>query len=370
MKIEISSTKLSIFETCPKQFYLKYYKKMKPPVQLQKIMHVGSLVHKALELLAEYPEFDNIESCVIKAIDDIDVVPSNDMIEESIIMIKNWYKDSKFENECLASEYEFKIILDEDIVAIGFIDRVEKIGDNTIKVIDYKTGNMLYTYDDIKDSNQLLIYAMACYEHWGIENIIICYDMVRLNKIIELEVKTKEFKQKIDYIKATYSKMMKGENTAIISDKCAYCWYKYDCTEYTEYLTKVLQIKTIEDIFDGDFEKSIEHLNELENRKKLIDKYITEVKSLILSEMMGSGKSTIEFNNCKLSLETKRNKSYDLKVVMDTLKDNEALYDVIKVKNTELERILSKIDITDKNLITDSIEFREGNPYLKITKNK
>jgi len=370
MKIEVSPTKMNSFETCPKQFYLRYYKKEKPPVKIIHIMHVGSLVHKALEYLAEEPEFEYIDKCILKAIENIDIVPTQEMIDESRDMIKNWFSEDKFENELVESEYKFQTVIDDDLVIMGYIDRVEMVDENRIKVIDYKTGNQFYTYDDLKNSDQLIMYAIACYEEWGIENIVICYDMVRMNKRFEIGVTIKDFDEKKKHIKAVYKRMKAGENQAIISNKCAYCWYKHNCDEYKDFLGQVLQIESIEDIFDGDFEKSIEYIKELENKKTIIEKHITEVKSLIMSEMMGNGETTIDYGRYKIALISRSRKHYNTNDVLEVFDGTDDLMEVISVKNSELEKRIHSLEDDDKDQILDSLKVREGFSYLKITKKK
>lgn len=371
MKIEVSPTKMFAFETCPKQFYLRYYKKEKAPVKIEKLMHVGSLVHKALEFLAEKPEFECIDSCVEKAISEIDIVPTQDMIQETRDMIKNWFSDDKFENELIASEYNFQTLIDDDLVIMGYIDRVEKINDNMIKVIDYKTGNQFYTYDDLRDSNQLIMYAMACYEEWGIENIVICYDMVRLNQRFEIGVTVKDFEEKRKHIKAIYKRMKAGENEAVISRNCAYCWYKHNCEEYKGFLSEILKIKTIEEIFEGDFEKSIEYIKELEAKKTIIEKHVTEVKGLITSEMMGSGEKSVTYGKYKISLVSRGRKFYNTNDVIEAFSDDvDELNAVVSVKNTELEKRIHSLPDDKRDIILEGLKKREGNSYLKISKKK
>lgn len=371
MKIEVSPTKMSAFETCPKQFYLRYYKKEKAPKKIEHMMHVGSLVHKALEFLAEYPEFDYIDECVTKAISEIDIVPTQEMVKESRDMIKNWYSEDKFENELIASEYHFQTLIADDLVIMGYIDRVERIDENRIKVIDYKTGNQFYTLDDLKNSNQLIMYAMACYEEFGAENIVICYDMVRLNKQFEIGITIKDFEEKREHIKAIYKRMKAGENEAVISRNCAYCWYKHNCTEYKGFLSEILKIQTIEEIFEGDFEESIAYIKELESKKTIIEKHITEVKGLITTEMMSSGEKKIKYGKYTISLVSRNRKFYNTNDVIEAFSDDEdELKEVISVKNIELEKRIHSLSEEKRDVILDGLRVREGNPYLKISKKK
>ena len=366
--IIMSPSKLFAFETCPKQFHLKYVMKAYPPKQLIDVMHTGSLVHKILEYLAEYPVEENIEKCTIKAIGEIDIVPTPEMVERAKNMVEAWFSEEKFENDVLASEYEFINQLDEDVTIRGIIDRVEQVSKNCIKVIDYKTGYRMYTREDLIDSNQLLIYAMAAYDKWPVDTIIICYDMVAHNRRTEVMVKPSDFADKHKYLQEVYKRIIDGEKDAILSEKCAYCWYKFTCKEYLEYIQQVLNIKNIHDIMEGNFEESIEYLVGLDNKKKVLEAHISEVKSTILSTMISAGEKRLSYGNYDLRTVSPTKREYNVSVIAEMFPND--FNRVFSPRKRNIDSLMSKKSVEDRAKIMATATAVEGHPYLRIQKKK
>lgn len=331
-------------------------------------MHLGSLIHKALEYLAEYPVYDNIDECIVKAINKLDVVITAEMVAQAQEMIKAWFSEDKFKNECMSSEYSFITKIDDDLVIRGIVDRVEKLEDGTLRVIDYKTGWQIYTYDDVKNSNQLIIYAMACQEKWEPDKMTICYDMIKYNRKVELEVYKEDIINKYEYLKRTYDRIKSGENEAILSSKCAYCWYKFSCISYLDYLRETLNIREISDILEGDFEDSIEYIKDLDNKKGLIEKHIKEIKGIILNEIISSGEKVLNYQDFTLYVKAKRTKKHNLGVIMEVFPDQ--LERVLRVSSTEVSKLIVDKNTEDKEKVLKSVTEMEGRPYLTIRKKK
>jgi putative RecB family exonuclease len=56
----------------------------------------------------------------------------------------------------------------EGIKVRGFIDRVDKLDSGGLSIIDYKSGQELFTRDYLADDLQLTIYQMAAEQTWGL----------------------------------------------------------------------------------------------------------------------------------------------------------------------------------------------------------
>lgn len=366
--IVLSPSKLFAFETCPKQFHMMYIQRAYPPKRLIEVMHIGSLVHKILEYLAEYPVEENIEKCTLKAVGELDIVPSPEMVEKAKNMVFDWFSDDKFSNEVLDSEHEFLVQLDKDVTIRGIIDRVEQVSENCIKVIDYKTGYRIYTRDDLIDSNQLLIYAMAAYDKWPVDTLVICYDMVAHNRRTEVMVKPDDFVEKHKYLQEVYKRIQDGENEAILSGSCAYCWYKYTCKDYINYIQQVLNIKEIHDIMEGNFEESISYLVELDSKKKVLEAHISEVKTEILNTMLSEGEKSLSYGKFDLKAVTPTKREYNVNVIAEMFPNDFSR--VFKPKKRNIDTLMNKKSVEDRAKIMASATPVEGRPYLRIQEKK
>ena len=62
--------------------------------------------------------------------------------------------------DVLAVEHEFRLPVGRFTV-LGFIDRVDRVDDETIEIVDYKTNRQLFTRDEVDTSLQLTLYEAA-----------------------------------------------------------------------------------------------------------------------------------------------------------------------------------------------------------------
>jgi len=78
------------------------------------------------------------------------------------------YGESTF--DVLDKEYQFNFIIGSYSI-LGYIDRIDIVDENTLKIIDYKTGKWEVAQKDIQNNLQLGIYALALSEAFPNKNI-------------------------------------------------------------------------------------------------------------------------------------------------------------------------------------------------------
>jgi len=78
------------------------------------------------------------------------------------------YGESTF--DVYDKEYEFKFIIGSYSI-LGYIDRIDVVDENTLKIIDYKTGKWEVAQKDIANNLQLGIYALAVSQQFPDKNI-------------------------------------------------------------------------------------------------------------------------------------------------------------------------------------------------------
>jgi putative RecB family exonuclease len=80
-------------------------------------------------------------------------------IEESKKLLKRYYdKIDKNEPDVYHTEKYFEIDLGDGLWLKGYIDRIDRISENTFKIVDYKTSKAAYPIDK---NDQLNIYAIG-----------------------------------------------------------------------------------------------------------------------------------------------------------------------------------------------------------------
>lgn len=163
-----SYTQLESYDRCPLQY--KYQFVMKIPTAPTASLSFGDTVHRTLQSF--YQQFFTNSKIGEKELMEIykeswlpvgyaSKTHEDRMKKEGEKMLRNFFV--KFHNQnikILDLEKFFKIKIDNDTAIVGKIDRVDKVNNKEIEIIDYKTGKKP---DDktLSKNFQLSIYALA-----------------------------------------------------------------------------------------------------------------------------------------------------------------------------------------------------------------
>jgi len=166
--LKVSYSKVNTYQRCPLKYRLQYRDQV--PVEKPIVMHLGSAVHAALKLLhdprnaavpmldAVVHEFDTQWQQL--AADRREYEARRDdgraMLESYYARLEQWRGRA-----VLAVEKWFSFVLDGAIEVVGFIDRIDRLPDDRIELVDYKTGRYLPSAHELKGDLQFAIYALA-----------------------------------------------------------------------------------------------------------------------------------------------------------------------------------------------------------------
>lgn len=187
-----SHSKLETYINCPYQYNLKYEQK-KTTTDTTIALQCGSLAHKCLELKGQMIQSEQpINYMYLFNILDKGY-PEEKIAGKKEIMQLYWdsfnEKDSEnrtytdkfniFENvlktemndmdgwEPYLFEHEFEFVYKNRIKIMGFIDRIDKKGDE-YRLIDYKTSKKVYDDSKLRTSPQFAIYNFALWNEFGV----------------------------------------------------------------------------------------------------------------------------------------------------------------------------------------------------------
>jgi RecB family exonuclease len=165
----ISASRADIIDQCLWKYKLKYILRL-PGFgnKNEDALNFGSFVHKVFELGYEQKDFKSLMR-IAEGERSTYKVPfhENDRLKKCIENFLLWNQGL---GETVSTEkmYELPLDADKDIRFIGIIDRVIKGRDGGYLVIDYKTSKREKKKKDLMDNSQLLGYAWAIHQTYGV----------------------------------------------------------------------------------------------------------------------------------------------------------------------------------------------------------
>jgi RecB family exonuclease len=117
---------------------------------------------------------------------------------------------------------------------LGYIDRVDWAGGDSIEIIDYKTNRMLFSREELASSLQLGLYALAAKElsPW-VKKIKLTFWMLRHGIRMSTERTAEELAGVRRYVETMGTMIEQAtEFPARINSHCVYCDHKRHCWAY------------------------------------------------------------------------------------------------------------------------------------------
>ena len=249
----------------------------------------------------------------------------------------------------VAVEQRFEIDLPGGHSLMGFIDIVERSEDGEIIVKDYKTNRAIYTKEEVDESMQLGIYAMAAKTLWPGHEVLLCYDMLRHG--------FKQYTQRTDdqlmslsrYIGALAAREATWEEKshwpATLNTLCGWCSHKTMCPAYNE----ALDVGELEDVDPQDWQTLAEQREKLAAVEKAAKGRKQEIDTLIKIKCKEDGQLSAGGRLYKLSKTTKR--THDVGRVAELLADSiggdqeQWIKKIATVSNDKLKKAIRGSDL-------------------------
>lgn len=192
-----SYSKLEVYKNCPYQYNLKYIQK-KYSQDTTLALELGSLCHYVLEQKGKMiVENNKVDYDKLSDILENGVTETDEKTQDILLGVKElkkkyfeeWYEPDnasgatyvekmKIFDKVLHEEMEdtewtpvyfeksFSFVWDDKVIIKGFIDRIDKHGDE-YRTVDYKTSKKIYDQKKLPTSLQFGIYALAILNDFG-----------------------------------------------------------------------------------------------------------------------------------------------------------------------------------------------------------
>lgn len=244
----LSVSKSKTFKSCKAKYNFSYIQKL--PKKEWEHLNFGLFLHEVLEYfhkerLAGNTEPDNVLISKVskiayetygKKLSPTDLKEAKDIIFQYLQILDN-ERIKGYPDKVTHAEKDFKILINDKVLLIGYIDRIQKDADGLVHVADYKTSKSdKYLKNDFF---QLKTYAYAlCLEDESIEEVRTSYIMLRDN----FKYITKTFKRsdimKVGNKFAEDYELIKNEKIyrPSVSPLCKWCDFIDSCDDGKRHL--------------------------------------------------------------------------------------------------------------------------------------
>jgi len=239
----LSFSRLKRFESCPLSFKLHYIDKLRS--EPNDALRFGSLLHTVLEQLylwvireehaGRLPEEHALE--LYREAWSRSGLSGFGIYQEGLDILKAYLREHAMvdHRDILAVEKEFRLQI-AGYEVLGYIDRVDRIDDETVEVIDYKTNRLLFTRDEVDSDLQLTVYLMAARQAWPwAKKIRLVFHLLRHGVRMVTERTDEQIEAAREYIVALGKQTESAdEYPPRINPNCQYCDHRQHCPAYQE----------------------------------------------------------------------------------------------------------------------------------------
>ncbi len=249
----ISFSQLQCFEMCPLHYKLRYI--LKIPPQPTAATSFGSSIHCALRdfyqeiIQGRKPENNAITQLLEKHWID-EGYTSKTHQQHALEQAKNiltTYITNNFDPKKAAPlgvEIPFQFFIKDlmkrkrTLRIAGRIDRIDRLSDNKIEIIDYKTGSNIPEKNELANNLQLTLYAMAAMNvndtlfNRNPEDVVLTLDYVEEGKKLTTLRAKEELEEAKERIFQKVEEMESSEFSCNKSIFCANCEYKMLCNTH------------------------------------------------------------------------------------------------------------------------------------------
>lgn len=241
----LSASSISLFEQCPLKWKFRYIDQIPEPPGAPAVL--GTFVHSVLENLMQLARGTrSVEAARSIATEEWGKITSTEAFFEADFSDKEllefrqfswrkitglWELEDPDQVNVLATEMKIDRTVD-GVPFIGFIDRLDEVGDNTV-VVDLKSGKAPDPrYEDDK-TGQLLMYAAAIDEIDEVPNAISIKLLYLGDRAIERDVTKRRIKAQHKRLHTTWDSIHEGIATdawkPLTGPLCAWCPYVDRC---------------------------------------------------------------------------------------------------------------------------------------------
>lgn len=218
-----SYSKISLYKDCPYVWKKRYIEKVQS--KPQPFFDFGHAIHSTFEIFYS-PKYnvDNSFETVLELYEYYfnkfqtgyeNEQQKSSYYEEGLKMINSYYnryiKDKPIIKADSVEKY-FEVPIENKFLLNGFIDRIDKLDDNTYEVLDYKTEPTLRSQEKVDKDEQLSIYYWVLKNIYNLEVSKLSLLMLKFDKKIITYRKNEDMKNILKDLIKTVSEIEKNKS--------------------------------------------------------------------------------------------------------------------------------------------------------------
>ncbi len=236
----LSASSLKTYLRCPQQWKLKYVDRL--PEEPKPFFNLGSAVHAALEAfyekrLTEPPPLEEVLAAFEEEFDP-DAYPTEEERERrhrnGREMVRAYYEKHAADFRP-AFDTEKRLAFEvEGVPFTGFVDRLDKLEGEKLRVVDYKTGGA-FDLERVKTDRQLTLYQLGVEQMYGMPVDRLALYHVNSQTLLEAPRHPEE---RIEALKATVRDVARGIREERFEPDpghyCKWCDFQPHCPAFAD----------------------------------------------------------------------------------------------------------------------------------------
>ncbi|HRY52763.1 MAG TPA: PD-(D/E)XK nuclease family protein [Candidatus Portnoybacteria bacterium] len=365
--MRISYSALETFKRCPLKFKFQYIDRLK--TRKSKDALFGTLLHSALKLLHEPGLIIPTEEDILKFVSDKwDSTPYSTEQEsalafgQAIKIVKDYYaKNYPADFDVLALETPFEVPLQigsEQHLITGKIDRVDKLADGALEIIDYKTTKKMPSQESVDKDLQLAIYHLGVANRWP---SLIKEDRPLKTSLYFLKHGTKlsstrnaenlaETKDSLSKDFETINKAYKQSNfQAIPNALCDWCEFQKNCPYFKHKFKEEKIFFNDQDVkaLIGEYTKLSQEIDERDERLK-------QIKTDMSKFMDQEGLERLFGDDGYITRSAIQRFKYDSETLRAILEPLGRWQEVLKVDDVKLKKVAKELPADKRSKIEEA----------------
>lgn len=315
----LSASGANTYEQCPLRYYAKY--ELGKKSGSTPAIGAGLIAHKALELYYRPDLNMNPQECFEEA-SKKEFCPDRGQFEAAKEMFFDLIAEEPKESlNIITTELNFEFFLESGAKARGFIDRVDLAKNDTVRIVDYKTGAFVPSMEELETGHQTNIYAAWVYlepKFEDIKDVIFNYKYIRTGQQKTIHITRQQAYSYLEYFDHLYHAIVNDNSPKpTINSFCWNCEHRSECPEYMNALGVICTLRSacglgnenidnVEQVQDLSAKEMVDVYGMVSTLASCLDKEKKQISSWMVSMLRNVSTGKIESDNSVAKLTSRK----------------------------------------------------------------